>query len=262
MSKNVNFAVERQQKILELIQQKGSIKVEEIVEEYEISKMTAWRDLKELEDRGLITKVYGGAVRNDTNNGEIHIDERAQKNRKIKQKLASFVVENYIKDDQVLFLDGGSTVSEIVQLITQTGITIITNGLRTLNLAAKIDRRIRIIGTGGEVRVKSLTMVGDYSKPVIEIYTANIFLTSGTGLSLENGITDPDYLEANIKKDMKKRTKLVICLIDSSKLGKNAGAKSLSVGEIDVLVTDSNAPKDLIKKIEKKGVKVEIVDLN
>ena len=259
MSKNVNFAVERQQKILELIQKNGSVKVEEIVDEYEISKMTAYRDLKELEDKGLITKVYGGAV-SKTNNGEIHIDERAQKNRKIKQKLASFVVDNYIKDDQVLFLDGGSTVSEIVQLITQTGITIITNGLRTLNLAAKIDRRIRIIGTGGEVRVKSLTMVGDYSKPVIEIYTANIFLTSGTGLSLENGITDPDYLEANIKKDMKKRTKMVICLIDSSKLGKNAGAKSLSVGEIDVLVTDSKAPKDLIKKIEKKGVKVEIVD--
>jgi DeoR/GlpR family transcriptional regulator of sugar metabolism len=260
MAKNVNFAVERQQKILEVIQQKGSVKVEEIVEEYKISKMTAWRDLKELEDRGLITKVYGGAVRKDAANGEIHIDERAQKNRKIKQKLAAFAVENYIKDDQVLFLDGGSTVSEVVQLITQTGITIITNGLRTLNLAAQIDRRIRIVGTGGEVRVKSLTMVGDYAKPVIEIYKAHIFFTSATGLSLDNGITDPDYLEANIKKDMKKRANLVICLIDSSKFGKNSGAQSLSINEIDILVTDSNAPKDFIQKVEKKGVIVEIVD--
>lgn len=260
MAKNVNFAVERQQKILEIIQQKGSVKVEEIVEEYKISKMTAWRDLKELEDQGLIVKVYGGAVAKDSNNGEIHIDERAQKNRKIKQKLAAFAVENYIKDDQVLFLDGGSTVSEVVQLITQTGITIITNGLRTLNLAAKIDRRIRIVGTGGEVRVKSLTMVGDYAKPVIEIYKAHIFLTSATGLSLDNGITDPDYLEANIKKDMKKRAKLIICLVDSSKFGKNAGAKSLNIGDIDIIVTDSNAPKDMIEKIEKKGVIVEIVE--
>ena len=46
----------------------------------------------------------------------------------------------------------------------------------------------------------------------------------------------------------------------SSKFGKNAGAKSLNVNEIDVLVTDSNAPKDFIKKVEKKGVKVEIVE--
>ncbi len=156
MAKNVNFAVERQQKILEIIQQKGSVKVEEIIEEYDISKMTAWRDLKELEDRGLITKVYGGAVRKDAANGEIHIDERAQKNRKIKQKLAAFAVENYIKDDQGSFLDGGSTVSEVVPLITQTGISIITNGLRTLNLAAQIDRRIRIVGTGGQARSNHL----------------------------------------------------------------------------------------------------------
>ena len=256
----MNFAVERQEKILEIIQKKGSIKVEDIVDEYEISKMTAWRDLKELEDNGLITKVYGGAIRKeDHNNSEIPVDERALKNRSTKQKIAKYVVEKYIEDDQVLFLDGGSTVSETIPLIYQSGITIVTNGLRTLNLVSQIDRKIRMISTGGEVREKSLTFIGDYAKPVIEIYTANIFLTSATGFSIKNGITDPDYLEANIKKEMKKRAKMVIALIDSSKFGKNSGVKVLSVDEIDILVTDKDAPKDMIKKIQDKGVKVEIV---
>jgi DeoR/GlpR family transcriptional regulator of sugar metabolism len=261
MSKNVNFAVERQKEIFEVIQKKGSIKVDEIVEVYKISKMTAWRDLKELEDKGLITKVYGGAVRKEENtNGEVHVDLRAEKNRIIKQKLAAYVVKKYLKDEQVLFLDGGSTVAECVPLIFQKGITIVTNGLRTLNLASKMDGKIRMISTGGEMRAKSLTLIGDYAKPVIEIYTANIFLTSGTGLSLENGIIDPDYLEAGIKKEMKRRSKMVIALMDSSKWGKSSGATSLSISEIDVLITDKKAPIDVIEKIREKGVEVEIVD--
>jgi DeoR/GlpR family transcriptional regulator of sugar metabolism len=169
-------------------------------------------------------------------------------------------VKNYLKDNQILFLDGGSTVAECVPLVHQKGITIVTNGLRTLNLASHNSGGIRMISTGGEMREKSLTLIGDYAKPVIEIYTAHVFLTSGTGLSLENGVTDPDYLEANIKKKMKNQSKMVIALMDSSKWGKNSGVTSISIVDIDVLITDKKAPKEMIEKIREKGVIVEIVE--
>ncbi len=255
-----SFAIERQEKILQTIQHKGSITVEEMVGKFEISKMTAWRDLKDLEAKGFVEKVYGGAIQKKKGAlRELSVNERTSKNRPTKVKMAQYAVQNFIHPDQILFLDGGTTTLEIIPLITQTGITIVTNGLKSLNLSSLYSPKIRMIGTGGEIRSKSLTFVGDFAKNVFDIYTPDIFFTSGTGISILSGITDPDYFEAEVKKSMKRRAKKVIALMDSSKFTNDSGVTSLDFSDLDILITDSGAPEAFLEEIRKKGIEVVIV---
>ncbi len=255
-----NFAIQRQQEIMKRINDKGSISIDEIVTSYGISNMTAWRDLKDLEKRGFITKVYGGAVKKAAlGHNELGYDERRSKNQAVKEKLAVRAIEEFVRDNQTLFLDGGTTTMEMIPRINRQGVTLITNGLKTLNLASKFVPHLNVISTGGVLREKSLTFVDQIATQAFQKYNADIFFTSGTGLSLKNGITDPGALEMEIKEVMAQKSKRIIALVDSDKFGKDSMVTSLALKDLDVLITDGKAPAKMLEQIKKKGVRVIIV---
>jgi len=108
------FAEERQNIILANINEKGGIEIKEIIDRFSVSKMTAWRDLKILEKSGLIKKVYGGAVRKfDNIRLEPKFEDKLNIAVKQKEEIAKYAAENFIRDSDILFLEGGSTVMKM-----------------------------------------------------------------------------------------------------------------------------------------------------
>lgn len=256
------FADERQKVILDLINRQGSVKIQELMEKFEISKMTVWRDLKTLDEKGLIKKVHGGAVKL----GNVIPPEPAFKEKKVvatqeKQAIAQYAADTYITQGDVIVLGAGSTLFLMIPFLTQKRLTILTNGLKVMEYASKQLTNSEVIASGGFIRQPALAFVGSDAKKFFTRYKANTCFLSATSISLGNGIMDPHPLDAEIKAVIRKISGKTVLLMDSSKFEKTSMVQTFQIKDIDVLITDNNAPEEIISQIRKTGVHVDIVEV-
>jgi len=256
------LAEKRRSKIFEIVNNQSSISIEELLEIFEVSRMTLWRDLQYLENEGLIRRVHGGAMRIDKlNDKEEEFEKRRQNNYKQKHEIAKFVANNYINDSDIIFLDGGSTVIEIIPYLKKKkNVTLLTNGLYTLLSASKFISDINVIGSGGILRKSSFTFVGVKAEKFFTDYKVNTTFISGTGFTIEDGVMDPHPLEMQVKKIMCDNAEKIVVLMDSSKFKKRSLLTLISIDQIDVLITDNGISLDFLDSLKKKGLDVEVVD--
>jgi DeoR/GlpR family transcriptional regulator of sugar metabolism len=255
------IAAKRRAKIIELVNQQGSASIEELLELFDVSRMTIWRDLKELENKGQIIRAHGGALKVDQGNDkEEEFDRRRKENLNEKRLIARIAARKYVKNSDIIFLDGGSTVLEMIPHLKQENLTLLSNGLNTLFLASKFLSHMNVIGCGGVLRNTSFTFVGHEAEEFFSHYKVNTAFISGTGVTLEDGIMDPHPIEMEVKRIMCKNAKKIVALIDSSKFGKRSLSTCVKIEEIDSLITDNKVSKKIIDVIKSKGVDVTVVD--
>lgn len=255
------IAEKRRAKIIELVNQHGSVSIEELLELFDVSRMTIWRDLKELEVKGEIIRAHGGALKIDElSEKEEEFDRRRKENLNEKRLIAKFAAKNYVKNSDIIFLDGGSTVLEMIPHLKQNNLTILSNGLYTLLLASKFLPHLNVIGCGGILRKTSFTFVGHEAEEFFSRYKVDTAFISGTGVTLEDGIMDPHPMEMEIKKIMCKNAKTIVALIDSSKFEKRSLSTCVKIDEIDSLITDKKTSKNIIDVIKSKNIDVTVLD--
>lgn len=252
--------VEREQWIINYLMQYGKISIEDITNQFHVSNMTAWRDLKAIAEKNIAQKVYGGAVmRVDSPPIELAFEDKLKTRVEEKQRIAKCAVENFIKENQVIILEGSSTVREMIAFLNVQDLTVLTNGINTMTYCAKMHPHYSVIACGGLVRTPSLTLVGDVAEKFFQTHHAELIFLGGTSITLEDGIMDPHPLENTIKKIMSTRAKKIIALLDSSKFGKKSLTSTIPIEKIDVLITDKGLPKDFQKELEKSGLKLFVV---
>ena len=255
------IAEKRRAKIAELVNQQGSISIEELLELFDVSRMTIWRDLKELEVKGEIIRAHGGALKIDeVSEKEEEFDRRRKENLNEKRLIAKFAAKNYVNNSDIIFLDGGSTVLEMIPHLKQENLTVLSNGLYTLLLASKFLPHLNVIGCGGILRKTSFTFVGHEAEEFLGRYKVDTAFISGTGVTLEDGIMDPHPLEMEVKRIMCKNAKTVVALIDSSKFEKRSLSTCVKIEEVDSIITDKNISKKTIEAIKAKNIDVIILD--
>ena len=161
----------------------------------------------------------------------------------------------YVKPNDTIYLDGGSTVLELARLLKdRSNITIVTNSLRAaVELAG---RGPRLILVGGELRRLAQTTVGPLTRFMIqELHVDKAFM--GTiGLSLDEGLTTTDPTEAYTKELVMKHAREVILLADSSKAHKISFTRAGRLENVLVLITDSLFDRKLAKELRKRGIDV------
>ena len=255
------IAEKRRAKIIELVNQQGSVSIEELLELFDVSRMTIWRDLKELEVKGEIIRAHGGAMKiDDPSEKEEEFNQRRKENLNENRLIAKFAAKNYVKNSDIIFLDGGSTVLEMIPHLKQENLTLLSNGLYTLLLASKFLPHLNVIGCGGILRKPSFTFVGHEAEEFFSHYKVNTAFISGTGVTLEDGIMDPHPLEMEVKKIMCKNANTVVALIDSSKFEKRSLSTCIKIEEVDFLITDKKVSKKTLDAIKAKNVDIEILD--
>ncbi len=253
---------ERRKEIEDLVNLQGSVKIDDLVEKYNLTRMTIWRDLKHLADKNLIKKIHGGAVRVDKfADFDLSLKSKKIKNTLQKQIIARFAAQNYVKNNDLLFFDSGTTVGEMIPHLNQENLTIITNGVETLLNASKYIPPFTVFSCGGMLKEDSLSFVGKEASDYLSNYNASSYFFSVPGVSLTQGICETDPLEYAVKQSMFQQAEKRILLVDSSKFGKSYPFKVASFEEIECIITDEDLPSEIHERLTNQGVSVEIATM-
>jgi DeoR family fructose operon transcriptional repressor len=189
-----DLAPARQARLRDFVRQSGVARVDDIGRELGISPATVRRDLQELESRGQLQRVHGGAVSVESRLEEPQFDDKAALAAREKNRIAEQAA-SLIKAGDTVYLDGGSTVLELARLLAnRTDITVVTNSLRA---AAELSGRgPRLILLGGELRRLSQTVVGPLTAALLEQLHFNLAFMGTMGLTDKEG---PDHLGSRRK---------------------------------------------------------------
>lgn len=248
--------IERQDKILKIINERQNVTTKELQKLVYASSSTIIRDLIKMEKQGLIRRTHGGAsivVAKDT---ESSLVIRVKTNIKEKNRIAKCAIQ-YIKNGDVIFLDSSSTVQALVPLLKELHyLTIITNGLNNaLLLANESNASIYIIG--GMVSSNSNSAIGSIAINILEQFNANIAIFSASGIK-GNIITEHNIEQAIVKKTMIQQAKTKILLCDSSKFNTIHLGNITTFDSIDYLITDQEPDQEIIDAINKSNCKLII----
>ncbi|MDP4143627.1 MAG: DeoR/GlpR family DNA-binding transcription regulator [Bacillota bacterium] len=250
------FAEERQEKISLLINEEGSIKVNELSSIFNVSEATIRRDLQEMEEKKLLKRTHGGAVKIGITNFEpSFFDKKDEKNIE-KQSIGRYAAE-LINDGDTIILDSGTTTLEIAKNITAKNITVVTN---SIDIAAEISNRdgVELIVAGGTLRFNTRSMVGHLCEGVFKNFRVDKAFIGANGISINQGITTPNFTEAQAKKAMMNSANKIIIVADSSKFENVCLSVICKVSSITSIITSGELPEETIKEYEELGIEIMV----
>lgn len=251
------IVIQRRNKIKERLIEQRSVKVADLVKEFNVSEETIRRDLNQLEREGLIQKNYGGAIlTEEINNVSIppvhqrklqYLDEKTA----IGRKAAELVESN-----QIVIIDSGSTTWCMTRHLRQVSkLMVVTNGINVAEECSHNDEAT-IILLGGKLIKKSMSLVGPQAEMELQKFNAHYVFLGTSGISMRKGFTSHDIYEAEIKRAMIAAGQKVVILADHSKFEQQALVSFSSFQDVDMVITSELTDQKAIREIESFGVKV------
>lgn len=250
------FTNERREKILEILHEKKRVTVKELSEKLEVSEATLRSDLNAMEKEKQLTRTHGGATIEHKIKTENTFSERKKKNQDEKKRIGLKAYE-LITSGQCIILDASSTALELAKNLkdTQMRLTVITNGIASA-MELKENPNLTVILLGGLLRVGSIGVEGILGAALLKQINVDIMFTSAKGFTIEDGLTDFNVYEVELKKLMKDASKKVIALLDHTKMGRVSISPFASSKEIDTIITDTNSPEDLIAHVNDTNIRI------
>lgn len=210
------LAEERHAVILELVHRQGNVKLTELCSRLHASQSTIRRDLIELSEQGLLTKVHGGAISKDERffPVEHNMEEKANLYTAEKTAIADYAA-SLLEDGDFVYLDAGTTTEKVIDFIPLKQITFVTNGFLHARRLAK--RGFQVYIPAGSFKATTETIVGAECVLSLQNYNFTKCFMGVNGISLTAGLSTPDKGEASVKKAAIHQSKEVCFLADHSK---------------------------------------------
>lgn len=252
------FQIERQEKILEYINQAKKANTDQLAIAFDVSKVTIRRDIDILADKGLLIKTHGGAVAlTNTLLHEIPYSSKAEVNLAAKKKIG-LTASAMIEDGDIIILDSGSTTLEIAKNIEKSNVTVLTNDIKiAMELAHK--KNVHVIVCGGNLNSPVYTLTGNLSVDFFKRLHVNKTFLGCDALDLEFGISNRTYEEVDIKTAMIHAAEEVIMVTDNSKLDKKVFCYLCDISTIDKLVINQLDERHR-KAFMEKGVELVLTN--
>lgn len=240
---------ERHQYILNRIDQNYRIYITSLSAELGGSDDTLRRDLTELDERGLLTKVHGGAI---AKSGiPVEFTDRLNTRIPAKQEMAAKVIPLFQAGD-IILIDGGTSNLEVARKIpSNMELTVYTNSFPIVNTLIN-QPKLELIFLGGKVFPSSQVTVGVSVFQALQTIRPDWLVLGISDVHPQQGLTDPNREEAMMKRLMIERARKRIILADSYKLNTAEAYTVASLGDIDYLVTE-DCKIDYIKQHWPKG---------
>lgn len=240
----------RETDVLNILKQEGEVSVESLRKRLFVSEATVRRELKSMEQKGLIIRPHGKAVLNvgfaDKN---AIFSQRENIASVVKDKLALEAVKNSITDGKVVFLDASSTAMHTVKYLNDySDIIVITSGIKTLLELSKTS--IKHYSTGGMAMPASSSLVGQTAIDAVNSYNADVCFVSCNALSADGFATDSSVLENDVRRAIMRRSKLKILLVDDSKIGKERWNNLCHISEFDEVYCNVTLPDNILSAIK------------
>lgn len=248
---------ERHRRILERLESGTSASTAELIDLLGVTAMTVWRDLRLLEEQGMLTRVRGGAMRAEVRE-EPQFNAKLMKHRAAKEKMAARAARDFVKPGDTIILEGGTTIVTLASRLIHPGLNIMTNSLQVIHNLSGIRQRHAIHCCGGLLRERSGTFVGRQAESYFPRRRAATFFMSATGIDETSGVTDPNPQEIEVKRAMARAAKRVVLLADASKTGQTSLMEVLPWGRIDTWITNAPVPAPLRRHCRGEGVAIVV----
>ncbi len=257
MTRGESVNTQRREEIKKLLDSKGEVSLSELESLFpNCSGMTLRRDLKFLEDNGLVKRTRGGAVALSRLSiaAEDLYSRRATENIEAKTAIAKKAAA-LIESGRSLYLDSGTTLMRFAREIPDDYISILTSGP---NIALELIKKNRpnVMLIGGQLNRNTLSLSGADAGRFLEGVNIDVAFMASSGFSLRHGFTSGTHSECELKRELLKMASKVIMLMDSSKVGKNLPYTFGFLSDIDVLISDDNLPEDIVAAGREQGVTV------
>ncbi len=227
---------ERLNKILDLLEKEKFCTTESLAKRLYVVPITIRRDLKLLEQDGLITRCHGGASIMTHDNRNVPYIVRENSNNHVKLGLAKEAVK-YIHTGDTVLLDASSTASFIAErLPTDRNLTVITNSIKVCEILS--NKSVKTYCIGGRLVENSYAFVGSVAEEALSGMSANVLFFSSQGISEKGVISDFSEEETQLRRRMLACAERKYFVCDSSKIGKEFLFHVCSFQDIDGIICD------------------------
>jgi DeoR/GlpR family transcriptional regulator of sugar metabolism len=244
---------ERRKTILRTVEADGRVRVEELSAQFGVSEVTIRKDLADLEARGLLQRTHGGAVLLQRNALNPSFEEKAQMNGAAKQAIAELAAAQIAEGDS-LVLDAGTSTLALARVIRARfeRLTVITSSIPiALELSGS---NFDVLLLGGQVRQHSLAIIGPAAVDMMLAHHVSKAFVGATGVTL-NGYSTPNVNDADLKRAMIASCDTAFVLTDASKIGRATLARYARLEDVDLLITDGDAPQDFLRALDARGTR-------
>jgi DeoR/GlpR family transcriptional regulator of sugar metabolism len=251
----------RRAAIAERLRVTGSVTVAELEEQFGVSSMTARRDLDGLERRGLARRTHGGAVLPAFTGHEDSFASRLEVSADAKQALGRAAAAA-VQPGESLFLDSSTSAYHVARALLDRGVqaTVITNSLPVMELiAAHPTNAVDLVGIGGTLRRLTRSFVGPFAVHTVLGHIADRLYFSVKGVTPDGALTDPDSLEAEVKRAMVAHAEQPVLLLDESKLTTHGRSVLGRLADVATVLACGVAD-DRLRTLRGSGATVEVVD--
>lgn len=230
---------ERQGKILSMLEDMGSVTVQQLMTELDASESTIRRDLTSLDANGMLTKVHGGAILRNTvfSTTDDEVTHRKEQNKEAKDRIARVAAEQILPGDFV-YVDAGTTTERMIDYITAKNAVFVTNAITHAKKLAERGYVVYILG--GEFKAVTEAIVGEEAVVTLEKYNFTKGFWGTNGVSIQKGFSTPELKEALVKRKSMENCVERFILADDSKFNHISSvtfatfesAKVITTGEI------------------------------
>jgi DeoR family transcriptional regulator of aga operon len=253
---------ERRLRILDLLNEGGSVRVMDLVRTLGVTDTSIRRDLAILEGEGRLRRVHGGALSLPTDPRAERYGEKRSLRLAEKKRIGAAAAE-MIEPGNVLIIDSGTTTLQVAAGISATlrsggMLTIVTNSLPVAD-EMRTWPAPNLVLLGGYYLPDHQATVGPQAVEQLSRISADKVFLGADGLTLAEGLTTGHVLLADLGRLMAERARQVILTTDSSKLGRAGLVRAIGIRQIHVVITDHDAPPDIVEAMRAEGVDVRLV---
>jgi DeoR family transcriptional regulator, fructose operon transcriptional repressor len=248
------YAEERRHAIAERARRDGRIDGGAIAEEFGVTPETVRRDLTDLERRGVLRRVHGGAIPVESLRTEPGLTEKAGAHTEEKRRIAKAALDLVPVGGTVL-LDAGTTTGELAALLGDRELTVVTNSLPIASmLAARPSLTVQVVG--GRVRGRTMANVDGWAIRSLGELMVDVAFVATNGVSVARGLSTHDPAEAEVKRAMVGAARRRVLLADHTKVGAEHLVAFAGIEDVDVLVTDTGLDDGTAEQLAAAGPEV------
>jgi len=258
MSTNLDhlYLEERRQQILEQVNRQGRVSVSDLSQSFGVSGVTIRADLQALADRNLLVRTHGGALPSNRGLYDISLAMRRQQHIFEKSRIGE-VGASMVQNGDSVVLDSSSTALAIAQHIkNHRDVTVITNSLAVAHEMLDVSG-VTVVMPGGSLQRDTASLVGAWGiKRRLKRYNVEKGFFGAHGINVPEGLTDVSDAEAKVKRPLVAMCRQVIAVLDATKWGKVGLASFADAEDVDCVITDVDAPPEMVDRIRSMGEEV------
>ena len=248
-------AEQRKQRILELLKENDTVRVASLSRLFGVSEVTVRSYLEDMEKKGLLSRIHGGAVSSYKPYYSMNLNQRLEANQKAKVAIASRIADLIRPNDTVMLNAGTTTLLVFRRFPANYNLNIVTNSI-SIALEASGNPNYNVILTGGAVNTKYQFTHGTDAVAQLREYHADKLILSVDGISAAQGFTTYYNTEVSVAAAMIEQSDCCIVAADRSKFGHSALSKISDLSVADYVVTDECPSRELCEVLAEKGVTV------